>query len=60
MITHGGSQTESAVIVKHRHSFSADRLDILNLWDYIRHGDAEHQAWLLQALVDFFDNKPAP
>lgn len=30
------------------------------LFDAIKHGDAEHQAWLREAIRNHFDGKPIP
>jgi hypothetical protein len=30
------------------------------LWQYLKHGDDRHQAWLKRALYAFFRNQPIP
>jgi hypothetical protein len=36
------------------------RIARARLFEYLKHGDEKHQAWLREAIEAFFDHKPRP
>lgn len=36
------------------------RRDIIALWDFLKHGDTDHELWLLDAIEAFFEHRQRP
>lgn len=37
-----------------------DRSDLIALWEFLKHGNEDHELWLIDAIEAFFQNQTRP